>query len=260
MKVENQSEETLNGDVIGPVMMKFLETHFKKDEKGRYLNENWKGTPTELLETLTQIAVIEKTPTDPASQWPKEPQPFTRRLNGLISALNKKGYEVVSKSGTPRKIIISPSIQTKLNVKAFHYSSIPRDQVAFCSNCNAPTARITVTYADAEPQSFCPECFNNAKSKAEADGINFVEDKQGGQVIALARHLDMNGELYGFMEKCGMSEALRRVGATQENCKNHSDNVFCNFGYSVCKSGACLKYEDREPLTESRPLDKGGNL
>ncbi len=177
-KVDNQTDETLNADSVGLAMIRWLETHFASNpETKKSLNEKWEGTPTELLDIINSIAHTLRISTSSDSHWPQSAQPFTRRLNGIIPALNKKGYDIISKSGTPRKIIIVPSIQQKLSIdEVWYFRSISKTEVVICANCHAPQARIQIKYPEGNIQSFCEQCFNNAKPIAEANGIKFIED------------------------------------------------------------------------------------
>ena len=177
-KVENQTDETLNNSVIGLAVMGFLTTHFKKNqETGKFLNEKWEGTPAELLDTITETAVILRIQTGSTSEWPKNPQVFSRKLNDLIPALNKKGYEIVSKKGTPRRIIITPSTQKDLTDynSIFRFCKISPSETVICDSCKSPTAKITVKYEQDAEQHFCADCFEGRRKTAEAQGVKFVE-------------------------------------------------------------------------------------
>jgi hypothetical protein len=100
-KVESQAEETLNSDVVSLAFLKFFSV---------YSANKWEGTPTELMDTLEPEGIQSNV----KASWPKDVTRFSRRLNRLIPALEQNGYSVVTKAGTPRKIIITKKTQAKL--------------------------------------------------------------------------------------------------------------------------------------------------
>lgn len=179
-KVANQTDEALNADPVGLAMIRFLEKTFKDEAKA-----TWKGTPTELLDEITQIALELKIQTGLQTNWPRSPQPFSRRLNDLIPAINKKGYDIVSKKGTPRTIIISPSIQTKLltdipteNTEVIHYTllSDSDSDTHKCDKCQAVQAKYKITNPSGSVFYVCTSCFEEYKVFAQAQGAKFVDD------------------------------------------------------------------------------------
>lgn len=180
-KVANQTDEALNADPVGLAMIRFLEKTFKEEAK-----PTWKGTPTELLDAVTQTAIELKIQTGLQTNWPRSPQPFSRRLNDLTPAINKKGYDIVSKNGTPRTIIISPSIQTKLildcateeNKEVIHFTRLSDDDsdTHKCDKCQAVQAKYKVSNPSGNTFFGCVSCFEEYKAFAQAQGAKFVDD------------------------------------------------------------------------------------
>jgi len=178
-KVANQTDEALNADPVGLAMIRFLEKTFKEESK-----TVWKGTPTELLDAVTQIALELKLQTGLNTNWPRSPQPFSRRLNDLTPAINKKGFDIVSKNGTPRTIIISSSIQTKLLTGGENKSEIVRfmrlsdndSDTHKCEKCQAVQAKYKITNPSGSVFFGCESCFSEYKAFAVAQGAKFVDD------------------------------------------------------------------------------------
>ena len=179
-KVASQTDEALNADPVGLAMIRFLEKNFKEEKK-----TIWKGTPTELLDVVTQVALELKIQTGINTNWPRSPQPFSRRLNDLIPAINKKGYEVVSKNGTPRTIIISATVQSKLFTnepeptgEIIHYILLSDNDsdTHKCDKCQAVQAKYKVANPTGNTFFGCDSCFEEYKAFAKAQGAKFVDD------------------------------------------------------------------------------------
>ncbi len=77
-KLRRQNKEVLEADVIGDLLIKFMENR-----------ESWEGTPTELLKELTKLA--EEYGLDSVKGFPKAPHALTRRLNRLKPNLAEEG-------------------------------------------------------------------------------------------------------------------------------------------------------------------------
>lgn len=184
-KVENQTDEALNADPVGLAMIRFLTKTFEEEKKSV-----WKGTPTELLDEITQAALNLKIQTGLNTNWPRSPQPFSRRLNDLIPALNKKGYDIVSKNGTPRTIIITASVQTQLQLDNVVEQPAPENKTVVrfvrlsdnesdthkCDKCQSVQAKYKVTNPGGSVFFGCDSCFNEYRVFAVAQGAKFVDE------------------------------------------------------------------------------------
>ena len=107
-KVEGQTEEALNASLVALSLIDFCDKHFKRDVSGsRIIQGNWEGTPSELLDVLTDNCIHLGIKTDFRSKWPKSPSTFGKRINELIPSMYRKGYDIIVKAGTPRQIIIA---------------------------------------------------------------------------------------------------------------------------------------------------------
>jgi hypothetical protein len=172
-----------NKVAVGLAMIRFLEKTFAEEKK-----TVWKGTPTELLDAVTQIAFELKLQTGLNTNWPRSPQPFSRRLNDLTPAINKKGYDIVSKNGTPRTIIITASVQSQLfpttdqqndeNKEVIHFVRLSDNEqdARKCDKCQGTQAKFKVTNPSGSVFYGCESCFDEYKAFASAQGAKFVDD------------------------------------------------------------------------------------
>ena len=109
---ENKNADLLTSNPITNTILTLMEN---RDE--------WKGTPTELFDELSQIAESLKIKTT-GSSWPKAPQTLTRRLNEVRTNLRQDGLEIATSHerigrGRPeRKITISKFIQQSLPISS----------------------------------------------------------------------------------------------------------------------------------------------
>jgi hypothetical protein len=112
-KVEQQNEEAINADPVALALLDFCQIHFRRTKEGKLTHENWSGTPTRLFQQVTNHAQTMGTRIDP-KHWPTATHAFTRRINNASASLQALGFEVTTKPGTPREVIISPGKQAKL--------------------------------------------------------------------------------------------------------------------------------------------------
>lgn len=101
-EVNNQVEETINAEPVGIALLKYLESA-----------ESFNGTATELLEQL-KVAAIESKINITLKYWPQDGSHLSKKINELKPALSKKGYQIINKNGTPRKLVIAKTGQTTL--------------------------------------------------------------------------------------------------------------------------------------------------
>jgi hypothetical protein len=93
--MNRQTEMLLNENIVATVIVTFMED---KNE--------WKGTPTQLLERLSSDAILSNVDTR-EKNWPRGANILSRRLNELSTPLKQMGYWVtISTSGTERYIHI----------------------------------------------------------------------------------------------------------------------------------------------------------
>jgi hypothetical protein len=71
------------------------------------------GTPTKLLQEIRNHAQTMGIKTDP-KHFPEAPNAFMRRINTASSSLQALGFEVLTRGGMQREVIISPGKQAKL--------------------------------------------------------------------------------------------------------------------------------------------------
>jgi hypothetical protein len=101
-EVSNQVEEAINAEPVGIALLKYLEGA-----------ESFNGPATELLDQL-KVAAVESKINITLKYWPQDGSHLSKKINELKPALSKKGYQVINKNGTPRKIIIAKTGQTSL--------------------------------------------------------------------------------------------------------------------------------------------------
>jgi hypothetical protein len=112
-KVELQNEEAVNANPVALTILDFCQTKFKKKVDGTLTNKNWEGTPTKLLQEITVHAQMMGINTK-SKYWPSAVNAFSRIVNNVSSSIQALGFEIVTKGGNRRKIIITPGLQTKL--------------------------------------------------------------------------------------------------------------------------------------------------
>jgi hypothetical protein len=114
-KVELQNEEAVNADPVALVILDFCQKRFLRTNDGKLTHENWEGTPTKLLQDISVHAQTMGINIKSKS-WPTAANAFSRKLNNISASLQALGFEIVTKQGYPRKIIIIPGTQTQLEL------------------------------------------------------------------------------------------------------------------------------------------------
>lgn len=176
-EVETQADETINAEPVGIALLKYLEK-----------NSKFTGTATQLLTELNATAIDEKLNINSKS-WPREAQPLSRKLNELKPALFKKSYEVISKPGNPRTIIITKTGQKTLPLPiestlfsnkqdSVHYIKLCQSDVDIhkCDKCQGKQAEFKVTNPSGAVFFGCPGCFEEYKTFAQSQGVKLVDD------------------------------------------------------------------------------------
>jgi len=121
-----------------------------------------------------------------------------------------------------------------------------------CPKCGSPNVTITPAVAWHVTGNW-PMRYEKSTIVCNCGEISYLTKEQ---IIALAAHVFTKSDFFGFWVESGMAEELRRLGVIQETCKHHSKDVFCELGNTSCSGGACLKYEDREPLNPCQPQQR----
>ncbi len=126
-KVELQNEEAVNADPVALAILDFCKITFKRTPDGKLTTEKWEGTPTKLLQTITTHAQVMGINTK-SKYWPSAANAFSRRVNTLSASIQALGFEIIIKGGNPRKFIITPGIQTELDIE-------PENEQPYFSQC-----------------------------------------------------------------------------------------------------------------------------
>lgn len=85
-------DEAIRASPVGEVMLALVEEQ-----------RVWEGTPSELLDKLTELAESQQVNTK-QKEWPKAPQALTRRLNEIRSNLAAAGVRIDSDKGRRRRV------------------------------------------------------------------------------------------------------------------------------------------------------------
>jgi hypothetical protein len=112
-KVESQIDETINADNVGLVFLEYFGRYFENNPKA-----TWESSPTALFEVLTQEAEVLHINTKDRTRWPPDGPRLSNRINRLVPALTKKGFEITNYNGgrKGRSIIVRRGSQTQLGI------------------------------------------------------------------------------------------------------------------------------------------------
>ena len=94
MNISQQHDEALEANVIGAVILRFMEER-----------DTWEGTPSELLSELTPVAEALHVLTN--AGFPKNPRWVTRRVKEVRVNLKEKGIVCAFSKSGPRKITLA---------------------------------------------------------------------------------------------------------------------------------------------------------
>lgn len=92
--MNHQNEQILGDSLVATVLRRFIEQKVQ-----------WSGTPTELFNTLTNLAQNQGINTDKEKSWPKAAHILVRRLNELKTNLTLDGIEIVTGIRGKQRII-----------------------------------------------------------------------------------------------------------------------------------------------------------
>lgn len=93
--IKGQNEEVLGESLVATAVRKFIDD-----------NPEWEGTPSQLLEELTEIANLLGINPDKEREWPKAANILSRRLNELKANLAEDGIQVRRGEKQKQRIII----------------------------------------------------------------------------------------------------------------------------------------------------------
>jgi hypothetical protein len=176
-KVELQNEEAVNADPVALVILDFCKKHFQTIKGTEKLtHENWEGTPTKLLQEITVHAQVMGINTK-SKFWPTAANAFSRRVNTLSASIQALGFEIIAKGGNPRKFIIRPGIQIKLDVKDPEKPILNVYKVFNGEPCGCGLYAVTMELHDTVEntrKSYCDSCGKAEKKWFFEHGYNIV--------------------------------------------------------------------------------------
>lgn len=160
--MERQSEEALKAKLIAKPLIDFLDEQPKTPLLDRNAEQVWTGTPTELLESVTEFTSIHYQKVLEDRYWPKRANTFARQINDIEIDLRKVGYKIeksmsghknekgitflsVSPLKTPEKIVsfVPEDEKAPLRVLRKGAENIDRIDLSIAKREDAVTKRIS---------------------------------------------------------------------------------------------------------------------
>ncbi len=192
-----QHSEAVEASLIGQALLAFIDELWPKKDNLTDCEERkqeWKGTPSKLLEELERIAEDKKINTR-SRRWPKAPHILSRELNSLKTNLQELGIEVdrehtgSQRSITIRKTSVS-SVKALENGESVQNTAYAGKETSVSNNSSSVSPNATHTTNNAtEKQSVSPET-NNSGNNSQFDATNatnaktptpYTKEKNSGQ-------------------------------------------------------------------------------
>lgn len=183
--IDSQNTSAIENHILGEVVLELME------EKNK-----WKGTATQLLEKLENIAQRLKVNTK-TKKWPSAPNVVTRRLNEIKSNLKEMGIEISRKrvgSKGRRQLIIEkkpsePSVKSKNTLKAQKEAKEATDDVSCHKDfhnkkrkqCQSKNRAKGAQDSKSDDTDDTDDKFHTNLSEVEKQICDFIEKSKGAQ-------------------------------------------------------------------------------